>query len=281
MRDWQRKEEPLFFSGRRIYDYMDGAGELPLSYRFRVLGTAWYQKDDTALEVVIFDMGDSASAFGYYSIYHSPNDRFVQLDHRAKITPGYILVGWKDHYTVVVQTEKDEVEDDLLIQFAKAVMANIKERGEPPDLLRYLPRKDYIENSARYARGKYAFDNAVMFIAEDVFNLKENVEVAAADYHSEASDYRLVLLRYPKPEYAAKASRAFFAKLTESSLEIPADDAMWIVNDKKDKWVGAIIDGQFVGVALRAKDEKVARTALETLRQSLKQPADTDFETQF
>jgi hypothetical protein len=296
---WVRTEGPALFVGEEIFQYMDGAGEIPRSYGFRRLGTARYLQGEAALEVVLFEMEDSAAAYGYYSVRdRDPDEQFVSLEEplpirnpqsairnpqsaiRARLLPGFALVTWKDHHTLVVRVEQGAVQDEVLIQFGQAVLANLPGKGSPPDLLRYLPRKDSIAHPAKYVRGKAAFDAEVKFIPEDVFGLRNSrVEIVAGEYREGQdkertpgrSPYRLVLLRYPNNRDAAQAFRAFAASRLGSGGGTPEDP--WVVPDPTDQFVGAFHEGKFVGVVLNAPERERAWQILRDFQSFVDRPA--------
>src|SRR5579862_2127546 len=175
---WALKDVPKLFSGNQVFDYMDGAGEIPRSYGLRQLGSAKYARGSVVLEVAIFDMGDADNAFGYYSarsfLEHSPRskapERIIPLDHPAHLYAQVgVLTFWKGPYTVIVQPDTGTPDETALIHFARAVAAKVRAKGSPPNLLRRLPAGGMAANSARYLRGKSAFDMLFLFQPRDVF----------------------------------------------------------------------------------------------------------------
>src|SRR5579871_5973910 len=90
---WALQEGPKYYSGDQLFDYMDGAAEIPKAYTFQRLATAKYHRGTTVLEVAIFAMGDAADAFGYYSargfLERNPRakESVVPLDHPSHLYP--------------------------------------------------------------------------------------------------------------------------------------------------------------------------------------------------
>jgi len=299
---WLRPEGPRLFIGDQIFQYMNGAGEIPRSYGFRQLATARYLRDQAALEVVLFEMEDPAAAYGYYSVRDRwPGEHFVTLDfpiadcglriaepenqsairnpqsaiaNPARLLPGFVLVAWKGHYTLVVRVDKGSVRDDVLIQMARSVLENIPESGPPPELLHYLPRKDSVPGSAKYVRGKAAFDAEVKFIPEDVFGLKNGpAEIVVAVYQSGGEPYRLVLLRYPNAQEADQGFRAFVTYLSAADSEFRSAEGECVGHDPVDQFVGAFQHKQLVGMVLEAPSRKKAQQILRGFRRFVERPA--------
>src|SRR3974377_2078209 len=65
---WTRSDKPRIITSRSIFDYMDGAGELYIGYRFRLLDVYDYSSaDQDDILVEIYWMETSDDAFGLLS----------------------------------------------------------------------------------------------------------------------------------------------------------------------------------------------------------------------
>lgn len=258
---WVQTEGPTFFVGDEIFQYMDGAGEIPRSYGFRQLGQAKYAQGEAALEVVLFEMEDPAAAYGYFSVRdRDPAERWVPLQPPARLLPGFELIAWKGRYTLIVRLAQGSVADEVLIQWGQAMLQNLPGEGQLPELLLYLPLRDRTLHSEKYVRGKAAFDAEVKFIPEDVFGLRKgSVEVAAAAYQARGSSYRLALLRFPEPR---EASQAFWAFAAFQQRSDPPENP-WAASDPSDQWVGAFQQGPYLGLVLGASSPTQALQILQ------------------
>jgi hypothetical protein len=271
---WTLKEGPKFFRGDQLFDYMDGAAEIPKSYTFSQLGSAKYQQGTHTLEVAIFDMGTAASAFGYYSarsfLEHNPRskDRIIALDHPARL---YVAVGvltfWKDHYTIIVQPDIGTPDEKTLLQFARAVSAKIKAKGRPPEMISLLPRPNLQAETVRYVRGKSAFDSLILFSPQDVFGMANKPDVVSAEYTLSGKQATLFVVRYPTSQAAANTYAAYRQFLSSrhavfSGSSVPHS---FVAMAPKEKGTGALTRGNYLGVVVGAKDAKAAATGLRSL----------------
>ncbi|MEP6753985.1 MAG: DUF6599 family protein [Chthonomonadales bacterium] len=276
---WTLKEGPKFFNNDQLFDYMDGAAEIPKSYAFKQLGSAKYQKSTAlTLEVAVFDMSKSADAFGYFSarvfLERSPRskDREIPLDHPAHL---YSSVGaltfWKDHYTVIIQPEIGRPDDATLIQFAKAVSAKIKAKGIPPTLLDRLPKEKQIVGTPRLVSGKATFDATVMFLPKDIFGLGDHPQIVGADYSLPGKSVTMFVAKYATPVRASKALNDYRAYLqTVKSAIAPGGSASrFVATSEKQHGTGAVVSGSQLGVIFGAKDSAVAEVGLKSLANKL------------
>lgn len=252
VKGWTRKGAPRFFKGDGIFHYMDGAGEIPKACGFRILGVADYAGiDGVTVTAEIYDMGNSANAFGLYSLKRDPTEIFRELDHRAMLGAGE-LIFWKGCYTVLLFSDiQKKMKDDELLSLGRAISARIKQKGALPDLLAYLPTESYIENSVKYFHGKFALDT-IQFIKNNAFRLGPHTDVAVAAY--EGPKRRLMLIRYPSMGAAERAMRTY-----HESFEV--------------KSMMATQHGPFIGVVWGGKDEFAAKQLLTRLSHTLKEPS--------
>jgi len=272
---WTLDGSPSEYAGDRIFAYMNGAGEIPRSLGFGRLVSARYSRSKTAVEVVIFEMADSAAAYGYYSLQpRAPDQQLVQLDAAARIIPGYMLATWKGRYTIVVRAEPGGIDQDSLTGLARAVLARLQGSTEPPKLVGWLPDAGRAVDSEKYLGGKAAFDAEVRFMEEDVFGLSKGVDVVVAEYQA-AGDAKcsLALLRYRDPGSAARAAAAAVRRGFSVALR-PVGKRAWAGVDERDGHVGTLVDGRHIGLVLRASEARAVVEGLSALRKGLRRAGD-------
>ena len=275
---WSIKRSPVNYQANQLFDYMDGAAEIPKSYNFRSLGSAKYQNSNTTLEVAIFDMGSAADAYGYYSarvfLEHSPRakERIVSLDHPAHIysTVG-VLTFWKDRYTIILQPDDGKPDDSSLLRFAKLISSHIPDKGALPALLTILPKTGLIANSARYVHGKAAFDATIMFTAKDVFGMSEGPTAVAAEYNLAGVDSTLAIIKYTKADAATRAVADLRKLMVSGKAQFGTSSisgAFVCLSTGRAKGVGAAAEGSFVMLTVGQKDAAGAESGLKMLVKS-------------
>lgn len=195
-------EGPLIFRGEAIYDFMDGAGELPLSYGFCKLISATYEKNGTMLSVVVFEMKNARSAFGYYSVL----DRFpseVFVENSLRLLPRREVISWKGRWVFVARVESGRAQSSELLELARTAISALSGAYEEPPLLRCLPEKGKIPRTELYTRGRFAFERAILFLPDNPLGVRKETEAVSAEY---ADAGKLVVVHYRK---SSKARRAF------------------------------------------------------------------------
>ena len=77
-----------------------------------------------------------------------------------------------------------------------------------PNLPEYLPKKDAVENSAKYVLGPQALVAANFPLTPEQVNFAIQPEVLMQDYTSKSGDLTLTLIAYPTPQMAGERFRA-------------------------------------------------------------------------
>ena len=269
---WALTEPSKTFSGARLFDYMDGAGEIPRSYGFRRLASGKYRRGAVSLEAVVYDMGSAADAFGYYSarcfLEQNPSakERIILLDHPAHLYGAAgVLTFWKDRYTIILQPETGKTPEATLLRFARLISGRIKLLGAPAQLLSRLPKAHRVANSERYVKGKSAFDSLLLFTPGDVFGAAGRAEAAAAEYTLSGATPTLFVVRY-RTGQASLALNAFHRFLVSRKAAFsPIFSGGFAAMARKEKGVAAAVSGDNLAVVVSAADAKAAEMALKML----------------
>jgi hypothetical protein len=237
-------------TGDAIFDYMDGAGEIVKACGYRSLTVSHFMRPELgAVTVEQYDMGNPANAFGLYSMKRNPGGRVVELDHPAQLDTSGLLF-WKGRYTFFVfPSDPESKVASQLLPLGKMIGRSVKDRGDPPDLLRYLPVEGYRPDSVKYFRGKAALDT-VKFVQQDVLGLRQGAEVAAAVYRQPVA--KALVARYAKEEAAVRALAACKRLPPSAGLQV-------------------IRQGRLLGAAW-GTSQTAARQLLAKLERSLRQP---------
>jgi hypothetical protein len=286
---WRLQGQPKLFPGPRVFDYMDGAGEIPRSYGLSQLGSVLYRKGTVTLEAAIFDMKSPAGAYGYASIRgfldRSPTgkDRTVLLDHPARLNPRIgILTFWKGHYTVILQPQEGKPDDAALVAFAKLLSRRLPGGGGPPSLLRFLPTAGAQPGTARYVRGHAAFDASLVFSAQDALGAANGAEAVAEEAQLPGAVATLAVVKYSDATAARAAFEGFRGLLKEHNADFSpgATATRYTAFSPKEKGAGALLDGNRLALVLFAGGPKgtatnvmpAVRVGLQRLQASLRRP---------
>jgi len=180
--------------------------EAPLlkEYGFREFEGATYTRDDgrkLALKAIQFE--DASGAYGAFTFYQTPEmlrekigDQAASLNQRILFYRGNILVDAVfQRLSAMSAAELRELASDLPRPPGTT--------GNLPALPGYLPREDYVMNTARYIVGPVALEKNGSPIPEQYVDFTKGAEVVLGNYRLAGTSATLTLISYPTPQIAA------------------------------------------------------------------------------
>jgi hypothetical protein len=167
-----------------------------------------YTRDDgrkVALKAIRFV--DASGAYGAFTYYKMPQmlkesvpDQASSLNERVLFYRGNILVDSVfDKLTAMSTAELRELSEALPQPAGNA--RNL------PILPQYLPKSNYVTNSAKYVMGPVGLEKIGATLPQDLVDFGSNAEVALGTYHTSDGVATLMLIEYPNPQVAAKELR--------------------------------------------------------------------------
>ncbi len=193
-----------------LFEYIDGAAEIYLSYDFKEAIVAEYKKKDSAdsVTVEIYDMGNNKNSFGIYSAERYPDNKFVTLGTQGYIEEGALnfLVG--RHYVKLLCFDCGEKSKEWLHTFSEAIVNRVKDNSGFPVYLKTFPKEGLIPNTEK-------------FILRNVMGYKFLHDGYVASYRLKDLSFDCFLIEGKNLEDAAHMLKKYLeAKGTTSILEI-------------------------------------------------------------
>ena len=280
---WTRPEFPRVINAKNIFEYMNGAGELYLAYRFDHLEVYEYRSDNQkSILVEVYYMKTSDDAFGllsldwggeHVSLSDSPGNKSTQSftsSTRALYGAGLLRI-WSDNlYSRVMAFHETPASKQAVLGIGKAIAANRKSPPEP-EILKILPsylgmgwklRNDRIG----YFRSHLVLNSLYYLSHQNILNLGLSTEGVAASYdriHEE--DLKRVQFLFVKYADAAQAQQALDqfhnAYLPEHKEDFTAGGMTEIKNffQIEDGWLGYKLYGPCIALVFACPDKESAR----------------------
>lgn len=147
---WSKDGEPELYDPDNLFEYINGAAEVYLSFEFERLATLGYDNERSqSLTVDIYEHADPTSAFGIYSQEKPVKSEFMDIGVQGYLEPG-VLNFFQDTYYVKVMVFGLEDDQSLLISVARDVSRRLGGGAGFPAALSCFPKKGKVENSERY-----------------------------------------------------------------------------------------------------------------------------------
>ena len=102
MAGWRAAEPARVVRGEELFDLIDGGAMLYREYGFAAAAARSYEGPASAtFQVEIYEMTDTAGAFGIYSVLQSTKGSPVDVGQEARLYDDYIAV-WKGRHYISI-----------------------------------------------------------------------------------------------------------------------------------------------------------------------------------
>jgi len=148
----ESNESPVTYFPETLFEYINGAAEIYLSYDFEELIVAEYTKSGSSdsIAVEIYDMGNRKNSFGIYSAERYPDNEFMDLGTQGYMEEGALnfLVG--RYYVKLLCYDCGERSDQWLRAFSEEIVNRVENRGGFPAYLQTFPKEGMIPNTEKF-----------------------------------------------------------------------------------------------------------------------------------
>jgi hypothetical protein len=251
------------YQGRQLFDYIDGAGELYISYGFRSLVTRKYLRPgqpDITLD--LFDMGSSRNAFGVFSQSREKIEK--DAGQGSEYAEGQMIF-WKDRYYVSIMGQKETPEvKKAIFELANKIADSVPNEGALPTILGLLPQNGLVPESIRYFR-HHVWLNSHYFISDkNILHIGEKTEAVLAKYGRGPKRTVLLLVEYPEEKEVSSAREDF----TKNYLPDIAGRRVLRIED--GSWTALGQYHQLLAVVFNAPTEKAALQLIDNIGKETK-----------
>lgn len=149
---WQASEESQTFFPESLFEYINGAAEIYLSYDFRQLIVAQFQKagSEANIGVEIYEMATPTTAFGIYSAERYPENVFIGIGQQGYVEEGTLNFLTGRYYVKLLCFDCGEETEDVLRRFAGGIVKNAGAEPGWPEALNALPEEGRIPNTEKF-----------------------------------------------------------------------------------------------------------------------------------
>ncbi len=277
---WTRTDEIRMILPEKIFDYMDGAGELYLGYRFKYLEVAEYSApDEEKITVELYWMESANDAFGLLS--GDWGGEPVDFDNTTKAGgpswfprrtalygAGLLRIWSDDLYARVLAIKESTRSKEAVLRLGKIITEG-RRAADAPALLEALQQVSagYRLRVDRvcYFRSHLVLNSIYFLGTGNILGLDRSAEAVTASFFPTGKTagnrpVQLVLIRYAD-EKAAEKGLAHFeqAYLPEKGKDAPDapsnEDQFWKI---EDGWLGYARRGRVLAMAFECPDRKSA-----------------------
>ena len=145
-----KKDDVRIFIPENLFDYIDGAAELYLSYDFEKLAVLFYEApDNQSLSIEIYQHKNPDCAFGVYSRMRPAEGNFIPIGSQGYYEDGKLNF-FKDKYFVIMMGFNLKNVESLMKEVAQKIAQLLPGESSLPEILNKFPEKDKVANSEEF-----------------------------------------------------------------------------------------------------------------------------------
>ena len=279
---WTLRDSPKRIDSESIFDYMNGAGELYLSYHFDHLTVYMYtDASDNDILVELYQMKESKDAFGLLSLdWGGESHNLMTPDDfpHALYGKGLLRIWSNQLYIRIMATKETPVARDVILRLGKIIVSG-RTNPPPPELLgltepqpasAWTLRKD----SIRYFYSHLVLNSIYYLSHENILNLGHSTEAVMASYERVRSDQKperahLLVVRYPDHQQAGKALCSFVGSYLadkKSEEQSGANTENIIYYQIEDGWLGYRLHHRYLALVFGCPDQGSVRRIISGAR---------------
>lgn len=269
---WTRPDDPRRVTAQNIFEYMNGAGELYLGYRFDHLDVFVYQspgREDITVE--LYHMQTADDAFGLLSLDWGGEP----VGPRALYGEGLLRLCAGKLYARIM-AERETPESSQAVLDLGRILTDASLEYPEPDLFQDIPpalpaswalRKD----RASFIRSHLVLNSQFYLSSENLLDLDLKTEVVTAVYEkvlepgAAPQRIRWLAVRYADSGAAAKALRHFHSvylpdfPFPDEVLSMPKRIPAF---SSEDGWQGYRLVGQILALVFECPDQATVEAVL-------------------
>lgn len=176
-------------------------------YRFTDFGTATYTSDDgRTLKIRAARFADASGAFGAYTFYLQPEMAREQIGDQGASSvsgAGERVLFYRGQVLVdALFSRQTAMSAAELRELAGALPRASGTAGALPPVLLYMPQREYVRNSQKYAEGPAALASLGAPVSADLVDFSSSAEVTLGKYDTPTGEDTLMLIYYTNPQVA-------------------------------------------------------------------------------
>ena len=207
---WKWDGKGMKYNSRTLFDYIDGAAELYLTYGFQNLTVHRFEKSNQPpITVELYEMASSEDAYGVFSF--EKQDEAIGIGQGSEFGGG-LLRFWKGKYFVSIYADGEGVEvESEILKMGRATANSIPATGQEPKLVGFIPGKDLglVDKSVRYLKSHVLLNQRFFIAHQNILNLNRKTEAVLAQYLQDKQKTQLLLIRYSNLKETGDAYQSF------------------------------------------------------------------------
>jgi hypothetical protein len=147
---WKLQEDPRTYSSKDLWELIDGAADIFLSYDFKDLRIAEYSNKERIIRVELYRQSTADNAYGIYTAERMPDYPQVSIGSQGYKSQGILNFLSGNYYVKIMSAGAVEAEEDAISQLAGKINEILGQPVGLPAALGLFPEEGKINLSDAY-----------------------------------------------------------------------------------------------------------------------------------
>lgn len=205
--DFQKKGNPEEYHPDNLFEYINGAAEVFLSYDFEKLVTLSYKnKLNQSLTIDVYRHSNINNGFGIYSQEKPLKGNFISIGSQGYYEKGIINFFKGNFYVKLSGFDLGDNDQTVLDKAARAIASKLKSHIKFPHPLKGFPEKNRINNSEKFLSKNfmgYGFLNSAFVTSYQIKEKEVQVFIIEAENEQKADEMMNKYLAFVKKKGVA------------------------------------------------------------------------------
>jgi hypothetical protein len=216
IKGWEATIDKTVYGKLNLWEYINGAADLYLTYDFENLYMAEYLNNKgQSVKVEIYKHSSPVNAFGIYTAERMIDYRFIDVGLQGYIEPDALNFITGEYYVKMMSTGVPGIEEATLLTMAWEIDSKLDRDKKMPDVINLFPAEGKISNSEKY-------------IARDFLGYSFFHSAFTADYNA-GEEFKLFIIKLEN-ESSAEAMIESYTNLINDD-KITRTDDIYIISD--------------------------------------------------
>jgi hypothetical protein len=138
---WKMMEDKKVYTGNDLWELIDGAADIFLSYDFQDLHIAEYSNKDRIIRVELYRHSTPENAYGIYTAERMPDYPQITIGSQGYRSEGILNFLTGSYYVKIMSAGPVEAKEDVITQVAGKVNSTLAQQNGLPDVLLLFPEE--------------------------------------------------------------------------------------------------------------------------------------------
>ena len=251
IKGWEVKTDKVIYNKLNLWEYINGAADLYLSYDFQNLNIAEYTNiKEHSVRVEIYKHSSVENAFGIYTAERMMNYNFIDMGVQGYTEPDVLNFLTGEYYVKMVSSGKSGIEQSALFEIAEKIENSLDSEKNWPDVIDLFP-----------AEGKQA--NSENYIARDFLGYSFFHSAFTADYDSHEK-FKMFIIKLKSETDTRVMLDSYLSLLKEDKIN--KENNIYIIDDFFNGKVFLLIKSNYIVGIMNTGNKDLAIEYLTRIR---------------